>query len=138
MTMKDKLVEFGRMRGEMGVMPRLAYYVAEQTAKGEVGPEDAMDIYTTYYSSTGFGRKVKVHKQSPNIKVQASKLRQIIKASELDGTELLDRVIAAHRQSTASGVQSLYNMMVEASRLRLSTGKPLSDWRIKEIVHTRK
>ena len=127
-SLREHLIDFGKARQDLQIMPKLAYAVAQAAERGEVDETDATELYTTYYSHTGQAAR-HVEPTAPTIRVQASKLRQIIKAAD---TGLLDKVIEAHRQVIDR--KPLYPAMVDAARLQVTSGKPLSDRRIKEIV----
>lgn len=122
-----ELAKLQRARGAgMGILATLALELAEAAKSGEVNADDAMDLYL-HYARTATGIKT-LQASDPTIKVNASKLRQIIKARD---PALLQRVIAMN--NTVVGGR-LYATMVNVCRLRLTTGRKPSDAQIKRLL----
>lgn len=127
--LKDEIVALGRMRHDLRVLPKLAYLAAEAAERGEVDEDDAQDLYLTYYEHTQTAKRG-VDPGEATVRVQVSKLRQIIKSAD---PELLDRVTKAHAEARGAR-KSLYTSMVAAARLQAAARQRLSDRTLRELV----
>jgi hypothetical protein len=136
--MKANLMKTARQLGEEQRRPRpvairaqLAFIVAEAVIDGKWSPEDAADIYASYY---GRGRK----QGSDSLKVQVSKLHAVMLLAQGMGRpafDLLARVRQLHANPPADMLcLPLFEAMIETARAQLKRVKPLDDTELIALV----
>jgi hypothetical protein len=128
MKLYETLQEHGRAQRQCRkIMAQVAIDVARASKRGEVDEDDAADLYATYYRASTGARALK---GSDGIKVNASKLRQIIKAADPD---LLERVMAMAERVPEGTRASTYAAMVNACRAKLD-GRRVTQGLIRKLV----
>lgn len=134
----NKARDFGhQMLGRRAVLPLFALEVARAARAGEIDKGNANELYFQYQSVVKRGEKVEIAKSGP--RVQASKLRQIIKlatsAKVHDPVAFLESVLELHFDlSRKEKVKPAYVAMVEVARLQMLSSRQLSKEQIKQII----
>lgn len=114
-------------------LPQVAIDIAQRAQNGEIDVEDTNDLYLEYYrASQGV---TSADPTSQAMRVNASKLRQIIKTAD---PELLREVseqfdTMRHRVK----VRPLYHAMVDVCRYKLETGRHPSKHTIARILRAK-
>jgi hypothetical protein len=126
--------------GKRAVVPTrwlsdLAVGVARATIDGEAEPDDALDLYLAYFDAS--------IKRSPaqtpsSLRVQASKLRQVMKLAERHpktALALLEKVTDLHAELLGTTrVKSLFAAMVDVARAQLMITKPLTERELRALI----
>ena len=111
-------------------LPQVAITIAERAKSGDVDTDDTMDLYLEYYcASAGVS---KADATSPTVRVNASKLRQIIKAADPALLREVSRLYEEMRHKVAT--KPLYHAMVDACRYKLEAGKTPSEATLRKIL----
>jgi hypothetical protein len=111
---------------------QLALRVAHAVVAGEVGPDDAEEIYVSYYDAAMNRTKG----QPPTShKVQVSKLRQVMKLADErpDGLALLERVLKLHGDFQGQP-KPLFEAMVAVARAQRRQVRALTNSELIEIL----
>ena len=131
-NLNTTLVAFGAAQGQRDVLPKMAVELAKAAKRGVIDEGDAMELYKRYFAASARTSARALDQRAPNIKVNASKLRQIIKAAD---PELLARVThIRERLRFEKSCRSLYSCMVDACRMQLVIGRKLTDAQIKGLI----
>jgi hypothetical protein len=133
----SKGLDFARRLGMLRqrnhlVQTVLAVDAARLALGGQIDAEDANAIYLAYRFPEGGEDQ-----GASAIRVQASKLRQIIKLVERDGDrglKLLMKVVQLHQSRPRQSKFSCYDAMVLVARRQLQKSKALSDIEIRQIA----
>ena len=141
----SKARESGRLyAAAQSIMVDLALEVVDHAIKHEIEDEDAAEIYEAYLrGKNGTGDP---NLQSTTNQVQISKLRQIIKlGNECPAAkQLLERVIKLYNQRLSRAESrpkvylSLYSVMIDAARFRLTKGRNPTDAQIMKMMNVMK
>jgi hypothetical protein len=122
----DDIAALGANRTN-SILPTLALRLAEEAKAGNVEADQANNLFERYYTAGG---KLKIDTHTSSFRVQASKLRTIIKAKD---PVLLKQVADIHGKSDGNR-RSLYDAMVAASRWLVTRGTRPSARTLKEMV----
>jgi hypothetical protein len=137
---KSRVSKYLSVARKLGILRRsnrlmqaeLAMTVARFALDGQISAEDANAILLAYRSPEG-----DVNAGAASVRVQASKLRQIIKLVERDGRRgmrLLEMVVRLHESLPRQGKFSCYDVMILVARRQLGSHKALSEARVREIA----
>ena len=132
-TMMPKLTDRLRLLGERQRstqwLPRVALEVAEAAKKGEIDETDATSLYMAYFRAST-GTHLNGAAASAGIRVNASKLRQVIKCAD---PVLMRRVVKMWNKAGGK-VRPLYPVMVDVARLAARLNERPSDRQIKALI----
>jgi hypothetical protein len=132
MPIENLAEHFGRLQRDRQTLPQFAIEIAKLAKSGEIDTDDAMDIYIAYFKvSSGLRKPLPT---DTGVKVNASKLRQIIKAAS---PTLLGRVMKLYAKAERDN-RPLYPCMVDACRLYNLHNKMPTDAQLKAIVARRR
>ena len=123
--------DLGRLRRRHHLL-ELALEVARRALDGEVSEDDANAIYLAYRATDG-----RADPGLGTVRVQASKLRQIIRLVNRDGKramKLLETVMRLHESLPPLGKFSCYDAMVLVARRQLKSRRALTDAKVREIA----
>jgi hypothetical protein len=128
MTLTTKVRGLGLAQRDCGkIMGQLALEVAHAAKRKEIDPDDAADLYSLYYQTAS---GVKPNPAERSFRVNASKLRQIIKAAD---PELLKKVIKIQETLPDSERRPLYESIVAACRARCQH-KRISEKQLLQLI----
>lgn len=126
----DTLSEIGeRERQSRETLATLALAVATAAKARKISPDDANELYATYYAASRGVAAKRLDMTDATFKVNASKLRTIIRAADPD---LLKRVAAIYEQANVTR-PTLYGAMVDACRRKIA-GASTSDNALRELL----
>ena len=120
------------------LLVRLAFICADAAHQRAINEEDAGEIYGTYLEASG----VDYEKNNPSVRVNTSKLRQVIRCAEdyRDWRSLFERVERQHKQAscTQGGTTSgLYDTIVSVARSYNKLGREPSERAIDKLVRSK-
>lgn len=134
MGLRARVTRIGLKQSQRYCLPLLAMELATASSKRQITVDDANDYYLAYFAASVGPRLAKaLAKQGNGVKVNASKLRQIIRAAD---PVLLRQVTAEHTKAARKGepTQPLYHAMVMACRHKNTTGKRPTGRALQNIV----
>jgi hypothetical protein len=135
-TLLKQVGELGAMQRH-DVLPSLALVIAQAASDGALTEDDANDVYAAYIKNAM--RVSKVDYATSTFRVNASKMRQVIKLGAAGGVPLLRRVTRLHEHlSRKQDVRPLYHAMVDAAREQLSTTRALTDTDLAKLIGRKK
>jgi hypothetical protein len=137
-TILSQAKDFGIQQSQgRSVMAHLAVAVAKAAEAGEIDEDSATDIYSMYIRMAH--RVSKLDTSETTVRVQISKLRQIIKMGMEFGAGPLLKVMRLHPELSKEGkVKWLYASMVDVARAQLARPSPLTDKQIAVLIQANK
>jgi hypothetical protein len=126
-----RLRVLGNAQRHLHVLPKMAVLVATAAKNREVSPEDTLEIYTAYYKAASPLKTIDPY--SAAVRVNVSKLRQIIKARD---PELLRKVMVERDKLMLQGkdVKPLYHAMVDVCRAANNSPRALTLEMIDKVI----